>query len=355
MARKSVLIGISGGVDSAVAAAILIEQGFRTEGLYIKNGFPTRAEVEAERVANELGIPLHKIDLTRQFNNDIVEYFASEYAAGRTPNPCIVCNKKIKFRYLLEEIEKRGIDYLATGHYARIENRGVEKGLRLLRGIDANKDQSYFLFELGQEELGKTLFPNGEKTKDEIREMARGLHLGSFSERESQEICFIPDNNYRRFIEDFLVPSPFKPGNIVDKNGAIVGRHRGIHSVTIGQRKGLNIASDRPYYVTEIDGKKNRVVVGRDEDQFFTGLIAERILWVSPMHPDTDSLDARTHIRYRHRGVNSKITFMPQERDSVFVHFDTPQKAVAPGQAAVFYQDDAVIGGGWISKGVHRG
>jgi tRNA-specific 2-thiouridylase len=354
MARKSVLIGISGGIDSAVAAAILIKQGFRTEGLYIRNGFPTRAEVEAERVAEELGIPLHRIDLTSQFRNDIVEYFASEYADGRTPNPCIVCNKKIKFRYLLKEIEKRKIDYLATGHYARIEERGGEKGFRLLRGVDTNKDQSYFLFELGQEVLAKTIFPNGEKTKDEIREMARGMDLGSFSERESQEICFIPDNNYRRFIEDFLVPSSFKPGNIVDKNGAIVGRHRGIHSVTIGQRKGLNIASERPYYVTEIDSKKNKVVVGRDEDQFFTGLIAERIQWVSPIDPDTNSLDAWTHIRYRHRGVNSKITFMPQERGNVIVHFDTPQKAVAPGQAAVFYQEDAVIGGGWISKGVRR-
>jgi tRNA-specific 2-thiouridylase len=354
MARKSVLIGISGGIDSAVAAAILMKQGFRTEGLYIRNGFPTRAEVEAERVAEELNIPLHRIDLASQFGNDIVEYFASEYAAGRTPNPCIVCNKKIKFRYLLEEIEKRGIDYLATGHYARIENMGEEKGLRLLRGIDTTKDQSYFLFELGQRELEKTIFPNGEMTKDEIRNMARGMDLGSFSERESQEICFIPDNNYRRFIEDFLVPSPFEPGNIVDKNGSVVGRHRGIHTVTIGQRKGLNIASKRPYYVTEIDSKKNRVVVGRDDDQFFTGLIDERVSWSSPVYPDKDSLDVSTQIRYRHRGVSSKITFMQEKKDTVSVLFETPQKAVAPGQAAVFYQDDAVIGGGWISKGVCR-
>ena len=355
MARKSVLIGISGGIDSAVAAAILIKQGFRTEGLYIRNGFATRAEVEAERVAEELDIPLHKIDLTSQFRNDIVEYFTSEYAAGSTPNPCIVCNKKIKFRYLLKEIEKREIDYLATGHYARIEERGGEKGFRLLRGVDTNKDQSYFLFELGQEVLGKTIFPNGEMKKGEIREMARGLDLGSFSERESQEICFIPDNNYRRFIEDFLVPSPFEPGNIVDKNGIIVGRHRGIHTVTIGQRKGLNIASERPYYVTEIDNKKNQVVVGRDEDQFFTGLVAERVSWSSSSPSHEKSLSARTQIRYRHKGVDSIITQMPEERNSVSVLFDTPQKAVAPGQAAVFYQEDAVIGGGWIAKGVRRG
>jgi tRNA-specific 2-thiouridylase len=354
MAKKSVLIGISGGIDSAVAAAILMKNGFRTEGLYIRNGFPTRAEVEAERVAEELDMPFHIIDLTSQFGNDIVKYFASEYAAGRTPNPCIVCNKKIKFRYLLEEIEKRGIDYLATGHYARIEERGKEKGFRLLRGIDTNKDQSYFLFELAQDALAKTIFPNGEKTKDEIREMARGLDLGAFSERESQEICFIPDNNYRRFIEDFLVPSPFAPGNIIDKNGVIVGRHRGIHTVTIGQRKGLNIASERPYYVTEINGNKNHVVVGRNEDQFFRGLIAEGVSWSSPSPLHEESLSARTQIRYRHKGVGSIITHMPEKKDSVFVLFDTPQKAVAPGQAAVFYQDDAVIGGGWISKGVRR-
>ncbi|MBW2636861.1 MAG: tRNA 2-thiouridine(34) synthase MnmA [Deltaproteobacteria bacterium] len=355
MAQKSVLIGISGGIDSAVAAAILMEQGFRTEGLYIRNGFPTRAEVEAERVAEELDMPLHIIDLTNQFGNDIVEYFASEYAAGRTPNPCIVCNKKIKFRYLIEEAEKRGIDYLATGHYARREERGGEKGFRLLRGVDTNKDQSYFLFELGQEELERTIFPNGEMTKDEIREKARGLDLGAFSERESQEICFIPDNDYRRFIEDFLVPSPFEPGNIVDNNGSIVGRHRGIHTVTIGQRKGLNIASERPYYVTEIDGKKNRVIVGRDEDQYFTGLIAERVSWNSSSHSREKSLTASTQIRYRHKGVDSIITHMPDRKDSVSVVFDTPQKAVAPGQAAVFYQGAAVIGGGWISKGVRRG
>jgi tRNA-specific 2-thiouridylase len=355
MAKKSVLIGISGGIDSAVAAAILMEQGFRTEGLYIRNGFPTRAEVEARRVAAELGMPLHIIDLTRQFDNDIVKYFASEYAAGRTPNPCIVCNKKIKFLYLLKEIEKRGIDCLATGHYARIEQMGGEKGFRLLRGVDTNKDQSYFLFELGQEELGKTIFPNGELTKDEIRETARGLHLGAFSERESQEICFIPDNNYRRFIEGFLIPSPFEPGNIIDNNGALMGRHRGIHTVTIGQRKGLNIASERPYYVIEIDGKKNRVIVGRDEDQYFTGLIAEGISW-SPSSPSREKfISARTQIRYRHKGVDSIITHMPEMKGSVSVLFDTPQKAVAPGQAAVFYQDDAVIGGGWISKGVRRG
>jgi len=353
MARKSVLIGISGGIDSAVAAAILRKKGFHTEGLYIRNGFPTRSEVEAERVAEELDIPLHKIDLTGQFRNDIVEYFAAEYATGRTPNPCIVCNKKIKFRYLLEETDRRGIDYLATGHYARIEERGGEKGFRLLRGIDINKDQSYFLFELGQEVLAKAIFPNGEMTKEEIRAMARDLDLVSFSERESQEICFIPGNNYRRFIEDFLVPSPFEPGNIVDKNGIIVGRHQGIHSVTIGQRKGLNIASKRPYYVIEIDSSNNRVVVGRDEDQLFMGLIAEGVSWSSSSSQEKP-LSARTQIRYRHRGVDSIITDMPDMKDSVFVLFDTAQKAVAPGQAAVFYHDGAVIGGGWIAKGIRR-
>lgn len=355
MARKSVLIGISGGIDSAVAAALLIKEGYRTEGLYIGNGYPTRAEGEAERVARELDIPLHRIDLTDQFSNDIVEYFAAEYAAGRTPNPCIVCNKKIKFRYLIEEIEKREIDCLATGHYARIEKMPGEKGFRLLRGVDVTKDQSYFLFELGQRELEKTIFPNGELTKNEVREMARGMNLGSFSERESQEICFIPDNNYRRFIEDFLTPSPFELGNIVDKDGYVVGRHRGIHTVTIGQRKGLNIASERPYYVLEIDRHKNRVIVGRDEDQLFTGLIAERVLWNSPSPSHDKSLTAWVQIRYRHKGVKAKITTMEKKSDTVFVLFDTPQKAVAPGQAVVFYHDDAVIGGGWILKGVRRG
>jgi len=340
-----VFVGISGGVDSAVAAAILRERGYHVEGLYIQNGFPGGNEAGAAAVADRLGFPLHRLDITSSFRENVVDYFAGEYLAGRTPNPCIVCNKKIKFRYLLEEARKRGLGHIATGHYARVEDSGGEDGFRLLKGVDKGKDQSYFLFQLGQEELGHLIFPNGDRTKTEIRKMACGLGLPP--RKESQEICFIPDDNYRNFLENYPVTLP-RPGNIVDGKRNIVGRHHGTHSVTIGQRKGLNIASERPYYVLEIDTKRNEVIVGREEDQLARGLIATNCSWISrdPVGPDV--LHAKTHIRYRHRGVNSEVTFLPDKR--VSVRFETPQRAVAPGQAAVFFQGDHLLGGGWIER-----
>jgi len=344
---KSVLVGISGGVDSAVAAAILKERGYRVEGLYIQNGFPAGSERDAAAVAATLGFPLHTLDTASSFRKDVVDYFAGEYLAGRTPNPCIVCNKKIKFRYLLEEARTRGLDSIATGHYARIEDSGGEDGFRLFKGIDRGKDQSYFLFRLGQEELGHLIFPNGERTKKEIQEMAQGLGLPPG--KESQEICFIPDDNYRNFLENYPVTLP-RPGNIVDREGNVVGRHRGTHTVTIGQRKGLNIASRRPYYVLEINTERDEVIVGREEDQFASGLIADNCSWISKNPVGGDTLHARTYIRYRHRGVDSEI--IPLPGGQVQVRFMTPQKAVAPGQAAVFYQGDCLTGGGWIERGL---
>lgn len=338
---KSILIGISGGVDSAVAAAILQERRHHVEGLYLHNGFPVGSEKNAKAVADRLGFPLHVMDVTESFRKNIVDYFAGEYLAGKTPNPCIVCNKRIKFRYLLEEAHTRDLDCIATGHYARVEeNKG---GLRLLKGIDTTKDQSYFLFQLGQEELAHLILPNGDRTKDEILRIAQDLALPP--RKESQEICFIPNDNYRTFLESYpaILPSP---GNIVDRQGNIVGRHRGTHTVTIGQRKGLNIASPRPYYVLEIDTERNEVIVGRDEDQFSHGLTAHSCSWVSGAPPGGKSFHARVYIRYRHRGVDSEIT--PLSHGRVRVSFTTHQKAVAPGQAAVFFQNDILLGGGWI-------
>ncbi len=344
---KRVLVGISGGVDSAVAATILKEKGYDVEGLYIRNGFPAGSERAAATVARILGITLHTLDVQSSFRKDVVEYFVGDYLAGSTPNPCIVCNKRIKFRYLLEEAENRGLGCIATGHYARVEHTEGENGFCLLKGIDRGKDQSYFLFQLGQEELGKVIFPVGDRTKTEIKEIASGLNLPA--DKESQEICFIPDDNYRDFLENYT-EHLLRPGNIVDKQGDIVGRHRGIHSVTIGQRKGLNIASERPYYILEIDAGRNEVVVGREEDQLAQGLIAGNCSWVSPgsINGDGDSMHAKTYIRYRHRGVDSEVTFLPDNR--VRVRFKTPQKAVAPGQAAVFYQGQSLVGGGWIER-----
>jgi len=345
--EKSVLVGISGGVDSAVAAATLRGRGYRVEGLYIRNGFPAGSEREAAAVAATLGFPLHKLDAASSFRKDVVDYFAGEYLAGRTPNPCIVCNKKVKFRYLLEEARARGLSSIATGHYARIEDSGGADGFRLFKGTDRGKDQSYFLFQLGQEELQHLIFPNGERTKKEIQEMARGLDLPP--RKESQEICFIPDDNYRNFLERYPGILP-RLGNIVDREGNVVGRHRGTHTVTIGQRRGLNIASRRPYYVLAINPEKDEVVVGREEDRFASGLVAAHCSWISSEPAVRDTLHGRTYIRYRHRGVDSEITPLPGGQ--VQVRFMTPQKAVAPGQAAVFFQGDRLLGGGWIERGL---
>ncbi len=349
MSEKSVLIGISGGVDSAVAAHLLKTQGYHVEGLYIYNGFPTRAEEDAVRVAELLSIPLHRLDISDPFKKDIVDYFIADYRNARTPNPCIICNKKIKFAYLLDEAQKRGLAHIATGHYACVADLGGEKGLRLRRGKDRKKDQTYFLFLLGQKELGRLLLPIGDLLKTDVKKIGAELRLGALTERESQEICFIPDDDYKRFVER---DHDFQPGNIVNTHGEVVGKHRGIHSLTIGQRRGLNIASERPYYVVEIRKETNQVIVGREEEQYFTGLVARKIVWVSPEYSKIDHLRARTFIRYRHRGVESDVLTM--DEGAITVSFDIPQKAVAPGQAAVFYEGDILIGGGWIEKGLHH-
>ncbi|HEU20366.1 MAG TPA: tRNA 2-thiouridine(34) synthase MnmA [Deltaproteobacteria bacterium] len=350
MSGKSVLIGISGGVDSAVAAHRLQKQGYHVEGLYIYNGYPTKAEEDAVHVAEILSIPLHRIDISNQFKEDIVHHFITEYSEARTPNLCIVCNKKIKFACLLDEAQKRGLAGIATGHYARVENLGGLNGLRLRRGVDRNKDQTYFLFMLGQQELKRLLLPNGMLLKEDVKKIGVELGLSSVTEQESQEICFIPDDDYKRFIEQAHV---FQPGDIINTRGEIVGSHRGIHSLTIGQRRGLNIASERPYYVVEIRKETNQVIVGREEEQHSFGLVARNVSWISPEYSKTDRLRTRTYIRYRHRGVESDVRIMDEK--TVTVSFDVPQKAVAPGQAAVFYEGDILIGGGWIDKGLRHG
>lgn len=354
MKKKSVLIGISGGVDSAAAAVLLIEEGFHVEGLHIENGFPGRSEIALRQVSDRLRIPIHSVDASSRFRHEIIDYFISEYVEGRTPNPCIVCNKKIKFSLLIEEAAARGLDHCATGHYARIGRNDETGDLQLLRGSDGTKDQSYFLFELGRKELELLFFPNGNKRKHDIQLIARDAGLGSLAERESQDICFIPDNDYRRFMEKTVGTAAFRPGSIVNRLGEVVGRHHGIHTVTIGQRKGLNIASERPYYVIDIDKASNTVIVGRNEDQFFDGLIAGKTSWSSPLISERFPLKARVHIRYRHRGVDATIAPVPDDPDRFLVRFDSPQKAVTPGQAAVFYNDDALIGGGWIVRGVRN-
>ena len=345
--NSKVLVGISGGIDSSVAAAILMEKGYNVEGLYIINGFPGRGKRDAEKAATVLKIPLHKIDLTGEFKREVVDYFVAQYLAGRTPNPCIVCNKKIKFSYLLNKAKEWGFDYIATGHYARIEYNVTENKFRLLKGVDKDKDQSYFLFLLGQEELAKILFPNGNKTKKDIKKIASKIGLEPSGVKESQEICFIPDNNYRKFITGNIEVAPPSPGNIVDKSGNILGRHSGIHSYTIGQRRGLGISSTHPYYVIEINKARNEIIVGRENELDFQGLMARDVCWVSPDYLDRQEIEATVQIRYRHRGVDSIITPLLPDKKAL-VKFTKPEKAVAPGQAAVFYRGEQLLGGGWI-------
>ncbi|MEA1935585.1 MAG: tRNA 2-thiouridine(34) synthase MnmA [Thermodesulfobacteriota bacterium] len=347
MNGKKVLVGISGGVDSSVAAAILMEKGYNVEGLHIINGFPNRGERDAQLAAARLKIPLQKIDLTVEFKREVVDYFISEYMAGRTPNPCIKCNKEIKFKYLLKKVREWNLDYIATGHYARIEHNAAENRFRLLKGVDKDKDQSYFLFFLGQEELAKILFPNGDKIKEEIKRMASKTSPESLAIKESQEICFIPNNNYREFIRENIEAVPPSPGNIVDGKGNALGRHSGIHSYTIGQRRGLNISSTHPYYVLEINKARNEVIVGRENELDFQGLTVKDVCWVSPDYPDRKEIEATVQIRYRHRGVDSVITPLLQDKKAL-VRFINPEKAVAPGQAAVFYRGEQLLGGGWI-------
>jgi tRNA-specific 2-thiouridylase len=355
MSREKVLIALSGGVDSAVAAAMLKDEGYHVEGFYMKQAFSGKSEAAARSVADTLHIPLHVMDVTVPFRTEIIDYFLREYLSGRTPNPCVLCNKKIKFLQLMKEAEYREFDYIATGHYARIENLGEDGGYRIRRGCDTKKDQSYFLSLLGQKELQRIIFPLGRNTKEAVKKMAAAIGFGSIAKEESQETCFVPDN-YRIFIENYAGEQLPQPGDIVTTTGRIVGKHRGIHTLTIGQRKGLDIASDRPYYVLEIRKDTNEVVVGRNEDQFFDGLVAKDISWVSPSYRTLKDIKAQVHIRYRHRGVNATIkNDDPDGRGrSVPVTFETPQKAVAPGQAAVFYEGDIVIGAGWIERGIKR-
>lgn len=353
MNKKRVMIGMSGGVDSTVAASILQEEGFHVEGFYMKNGFLEKSEEAARSAAAKLDIPLHVTDLAVPFDKKIARYFVSEYLSGRTPSPCVLCNKTIKFFHLMELADRFGCDTIATGHYARIENLGGTHGCRIRKGVDTKKDQSYFLSRLGQKEISRIIFPLGSHTKEMVKEMASRMGFGALAKQESQEICFIADD-YRTFLErQAHTPLP-RPGNIITSQGRIVGRHGGIHTLTIGQRRGLNIASSRPYYVIDILRETDEIVVGRDEDQLSHGLIAEDISWVSPDYLPPMTMKARVQIRYRHGGVDATIDGYTSDRggNAARVLFEKPQKAVAPGQAAVFYQGDIVIGGGWIERGI---
>jgi tRNA-specific 2-thiouridylase len=359
--KERVVIAMSGGVDSSVAAAVLKEAGYEVIGVSMQlwdysseedKGGATEGSCcstedldDARRVSDKIGIPFYVMNMQDAFTTEVVDYFVESYLKGETPNPCTKCNQELKFKTLLRKAKELDAKYLATGHYARI-TRPTKEGepYRLLKGEDPNKDQSYFLFTMNQDELKSVLFPLGSLTKDEVREKARELGLRTAEKKESQEICFITDGKYANFISQTTHME--NGGEIVDRSGLVLGTHEGLFRYTIGQRKGLNItAGTGPHYVLSIDTEENRLTVGAKDELLAKGLVAGNVNWIDSAPEDGTKLTAA--IRYRHKGVECEV-FTKSSR--VEARFLTPEAAVTPGQAVVFYSGDEVVGGAWIER-----
>ncbi len=396
--KKAVVVGMSGGVDSSVAAALLKQQGYFVIGVFLKFWSPPKAQIcadkhtnscrlsensccnmeslrQAREVANQLDIPFYVFDVSAKFKKEIVDYYLDEYKNGRTPNPCVKCNKLIKFGWLREKANQLGAEYVATGHYARVVSelknqkskiKIITKNLKLLKARDRNKDQSYFLWQLSQNQLGHILFPIGDYKKSEIRQLAQKLHLSVASKKDSQDICFIPNNKNAEFLKYYLSKS-CKPGDIVDRSGTKLGQHRGLYCYTIGQRHDLNNIQIKdnnnrfvPAYVIKIDAKNNRIVVGAESDLYQKKLIASNINWINPTYPLfadprlADSLRLTTYgfircrakIRYGSKAAECLLKLGKNKKIDII--FKDTQRAITSGQSIVFYKTKELIGGAII-------
>lgn len=345
-----VLVAMSGGVDSSVAAALLREAGHEVIGatmqLLPSDGHGSQTETDAGQVAHRLGISYHLLDFRDIFTREVIADFCREYSFGRTPNPCIRCNRYIKFGALWEIARKLGAGGIATGHHARVEHDEATGRYLLKKGVDIQKDQSYFLCQLTQEQLSHALFPVGNLTKEKVRQIAGELGFSLADKPESHEICFIPDDDYAKFIGSHM-PNMARPGPILDELGNVLGEHRGIMSYTIGQRRGLGLAAAEPLYVTAIEPEQNAVVVGTKKQTYGRELLASNLNWIATDRP-ASSMRVKAKVRYRHPEADAAVDTMDDNR--VFVKFDEPQMAITPGQAVIFYDRDTVLGSGIISR-----
>jgi tRNA-uridine 2-sulfurtransferase len=364
--KPRVLVAMSGGVDSSVAAALLREQGYDVVGVAMRLAPEPATPVakrrgtccshedfeDARRVAERMDFPFYVIDLRADFAARVVDNFVSEYLNGRTPNPCVMCNREIKFDRLWSRARALKADYVATGHYARIERDGDHK-FHLLRAADDAKDQSYFLFTLGQNELSRTIFPLGAMTKTEVRARARALGLATADKPESQEICFVSDGDYAGFVERRSNPAQIRSGSIIDADGKRLAGHAGVHRFTVGQRRGLGIATGERLYVREIRADSGEVVAGPREQLDSAGLVANRLSLVDDSIAAGGDLSVEVRIRYRHRAVPATLRVDSERRAEV--RFESRGPAVTPGQACVFYRGDEVLGGGFIERPLEAG